>query len=360
MRPIIIDKIKPGVKIALPLYNSEGKILLKQNTALNEPYIQKLRALGVSTVYIHDKRFENIEAKDVIEPELRIRTIKTMRDYIYHFAGFKDPDAATADLNTFNEIALLLVDRLSAGGGKIAINLMDIKPFESYESAHLTNTAVLSVIAGVYMGMKKKELLELCLGVLMHDIGKALIDKKVLNKPANLTKEEFNILSKHPELGCRLIKNCRNYPAESLKVVLLHHEKLNKKGYPFGVGEDKLNTYTRIASVADIYDALTSDRIYRKKMLPHNALKLIANLAGAELDRGVVNSYREFIIQYPISTLVELNTGEKGIVVRINKENNAPVVRLHYDRFNRELTKPLEVDLGKDESFEIADVLEDI
>jgi HD-GYP domain-containing protein (c-di-GMP phosphodiesterase class II) len=210
--------------------------------------------------------------------------------------------------------------------------LTHLKRRDDYTATHCVNVAVLALAFGRYLGLGKEPLYRLGLGALLHDLGKMRIPPEVLNKPGRLTDEEFKIMRAHPELGHVLLRKSKDIPAESLDIVLYHHERLDGRGYPKGLSGADIGQLTKIVSIVDVYDAVTSDRVYHDGIAPATALKNLYNWAPNNFDVGLVEGFIRCIGIYPIGSLVQLNTREVGVVVASSEQHRLrPMVLLLLD-----------------------------
>jgi HD-GYP domain-containing protein (c-di-GMP phosphodiesterase class II) len=199
----------------------------------------------------------------------------------------------------------------------VAVDISALKVSDEYTFKHSVDVATMSMIVGRKHGLSDKEVYELGISGLLHDVGKSKIPNEILNKATKLTDEEFAMMKQHSLFGYGILKE-KNDLSNSIKLgVLQHHEKMNSTGYPMGVSSDKINLFARIISVADIYDALVTERPYKKPFSPRDALEMIMSMTN-ELDINVMRSFLESIILYSVGTDVELSTGEKARVVENN------------------------------------------
>ena len=226
------------------------------------------------------------------------------------------------------------------------LSLARLKSFDDYTFAHCVNVCILSLALGRHMGLAKVDLYQLGLGAILHDIGKMLLPEKVLNKPGRLTEEEFSLMKRHAELGAKALSGMSCIKEASLEVVLQHHERYDGTGYFRRLSGDYIHPFARIAAVADVYDAMTSNRVYQKGMPPEDALKRLYQMRGTFFDPEMVERLIKCTGVYPIGTFVELNTGEVAIVRMINPAPPLqPRVILIYDREGVPFPKPVETDL---------------
>ncbi|MBC7076240.1 MAG: HD-GYP domain-containing protein, partial [Syntrophomonadaceae bacterium] len=230
----------------------------------------------------------------------------------------------------------------------ILIHMSDIRTFDDYTFAHSVNVCILSLITGITLGYDDLKLRDLGIGALLHDIGKTKIDKEILNKPDDLTKEEFNEIKKHTVYGFKILRQYDDIPLLSAHIAYQHHERWDGQGYPRGLSDKNIHEYARIVAVADVYDALLADRPYRPSYTVNQAITILKRMSGIYLDANCVDSLIANIAIYPIGSVIELNTGEIGVVVDVNKKApSKPVVKIILDKNNRKLPQPYEVDLSK-------------
>lgn len=211
--------------------------------------------------------------------------------------------------------------------------LTQLKKRDEYTAIHSLNVCVLSITFGRALGLPTDELNIIGLGALLHDIGKMLVPLKILNKPGKLTKDEFEIMKSHPGLGYETVRNDKNLSPEVLSIIRSHHERLSGNGYPDKLAEENITYYTKMVSITDVYDAITSDRVYHDGMTPHDALKSLYEWMPDNYDSELIQSFIRTIGIYPVGSVVELHTGHVGIVVKLNELHRLkPVVMLIINR----------------------------
>jgi putative nucleotidyltransferase with HDIG domain len=199
----------------------------------------------------------------------------------------------------------------------IAVDISALKTSDEYTFKHSVDVATMSMVLAKQQGLSQKQIYEIGVAGLLHDIGKTKIPLDILNKPARLTDEEFAVMKQHPVFGYRMIKGRDEFSNEICMAVLQHHEKMNSKGYPVGFPSDKITQYARILTIADIYDALVTERPYKSAFSQREAVEMIMSMTG-ELDLTAMKSFLESMILYPVDSIVELSNGEKAKVVKNN------------------------------------------
>ena len=193
-----------------------------------------------------------------------------------------------------------------------------IKISDEYTFKHSVDVAAISMMIGREYGLSRDELYQLGITGLLHDVGKSRIPNEILNKPGKLTDEEFEVIKNHSLYGFEILREKNNFSAIILDGVLHHHEKMNGMGYPDKLPGKDISLFSRILSVADIFDALVTKRPYKGPISGREAMEMILAL-GSELDNKVIQSFIESVILYPVDSIVELSNGEMAKVVENNK-----------------------------------------
>lgn len=332
MRRVPVQSLVPGMVLARPVIGKWGEKYLATGITLSRRYIEKLGELGFHAVYIVDELLDGVEIEDVISEQTRQEAITQVRSIL------EDASSPTAKLvNVPGSLTQLLNNMVSQllNNPLAVVNLTDIRAEDAYLFHHSVNVCVLSVMTGINRGLKKGHLLDLGLGALLHDVGKVRVETEVLYKPGALTPVEFDRVKRHCEYGRDML---REHQVAGM-VAFSHHERYDGGGYPRGLTGEQIHHYAQIVGIADIYDAVTADRCYRKAVIPHKALNLIMDLKGSGFERALVDSFTSCVAAYPTGTLVEVASGEIGVVV--NTPRSAPFspnVRILMDAARGKLT----------------------
>lgn len=225
--------------------------------------------------------------------------------------------------------------------------LSHLKHRDEYTVTHCMNTCILAVTFGRSLEMNTEDLLTMGLGALLHDIGKMAVPLEILNKPGRLTPEEFEIVKTHAERGFEMLKTKGDIPPESLEIVLHHHERISGKGYPHGLTGGQVNLMTKIVSIVDVYDAITSDRCYHDGVAPHEALKNMYEWITEDFDQDMVEKFIKCLGIYPIGSMVQLNMGQVGIVVSASEKSRLrPIILLVINSKGERYLKPKLINLA--------------
>lgn len=223
------------------------------------------------------------------------------------------------------------------------LGLTMIKDYDNYTFNHCVNVGVLAMALGATLGLDAITVRDLGIAGQLHDIGKTMIPKAILNKPGKLSSTEFEEMKRHPELGAKIIREMEGVAANISSVVLGHHLHYNRGGYPEWANKLPFSQMVDIVAIADTYDAITTLRVYQHPVNPRSALNEMLKLANTILDGSLVERFVEMMGNYPVGTLVRLDTNEVAIVSRPNPlDENAPLVRILIDAEGKRLLAPRE------------------
>lgn len=346
MRFVQINGLIEGMCLGKSLYDKNDKLLLSKGSIIQKSYIDRIYNMGYQGIYVEDKISEEIEVQDIIKEDLRRKTINTVKN-VFIQANSDNNDKCSGKVNQTKLLVGDIVEQIIDNKDTI-VNLIDLKMFDDYTFYHCVNVAVLSIVLGASIGMNKEELFNLGLGAILHDIGKIFIDSSILNKEGKLTEEEYNIIQKHAEYGYDYLKETFEIPSAAYVAVLQHHEKFDGTGYPTQKGKNDISLYGRIIGIADVYDALTSNRPYRKALLPSEAMEYIMANGGLMFDINLTKKFVQKVAPFPVGTSVKLSNDYKGIVVKNYEEACLrPKIKVVFDSNNMEI-KPQYYNLKDD------------
>jgi HD-GYP domain-containing protein (c-di-GMP phosphodiesterase class II) len=334
------------------IYHSDGRILLAKGATLNRRHLQHLRELDIRFLYVDDGRYGEVVLDQAVADETRAQAVTEVRRAM--------DSVATGSGLPSNRIAQTIVgiiDELLSKQGSL-ISLTDIRAMRDYTFAHSAGVAVVSLTTGLQMGLERPQLVALGMGALLHDLGKSLVSPAILNKPDRLSALEFDALKRHAELGYRLLLGRTDLEPAAAVVAREHHERLNGTGYPQGLAGDDIHLFARIAAVADVFDAMSTDRVYRWRHLPHETSETLIGGSGILFAPMVVKAFCEAVAVYPVGTVVRLTNGLTGVVIRQNKAfPGRPVVRVRVTEDGRE--RLADLDLASRLTLFIAEVIVD-
>lgn len=350
MHRVKIDSVRIGSKLGRTIFGANGGELLTAGVELRECHLERLKKFGVDSLYLDDEISEGIEVNDVIKDETRNEAIFLVKDMMnnYHFSSSVDVPEVKRMVNKILDELLINDD--------ILYNLSEIKYVDDYTFEHSVNVCILSLITGIGLGFDINNLRDLGTGAILHDIGKLCIPKEILKKPSQLTVEEFEEIKKHTFLGYDILKKSGNISLVSSYIAFGHHERYDGSGYPLQLKKENIQIFARIVAIADVYDALTSDRVYRKKLKPNEVYDYITSLGIYHFDPLVIDSFVRYVTVYPVGTGVLLNTRERAIVAKSNRSfPTRPVVRVIYDKGMKKKAIHKEIDLSEQSNIFIID-----
>lgn len=345
MRFVPANCLQEGMALAKPLYRGNNELMLACGVSLSSRYIDSIKKLGYPGVYVDDDISKDIEIVNAISDELHRETMVGIRR-IFVTAQQGGKTASRLDIN--KQVEDILDELLH--NQSIMLNMIDLRSFDSYTYAHSVSVAVLSMVIGIAFHKNKDELIKLGLGALLHDIGKVFISKDILNKKGPLTPEEFNVIKTHSRAGYDYVVDQYNLPILSRVTIVDHHERYDGSGYPLGKKKAEISLFGRITAVSDVYDALTSERPYRKATSPSNAIEYIMAGSGTLFDPEVVRIFTNKIAPYPVGASVRLSNGWSGIILE-NYESLCLRPRIRVYQRDGRLVAPFEISLKDDPSY---------
>jgi len=239
-----------------------------------------------------------------------------------------------------------------------------LKNRDAYTAEHSLRVCILALSMGRHLGMAEGELQVLGIGAMLHDIGKMRIPLDVLNKPGELTAKEAELIKKHVPYGVEILERTAGIPEAAIDVARSHHERYDGTGYIHGRRGDQISEFGLIGGIVDYYDAVTSDRAYHNGMSAHSALKIMYELRNKAFHGGLMEEFIRCMGIYPIGSVVEMNTGEVGVVVTMNRVRRLrPRVVTVLQANNTPYPRPLTADLAQlttknGKAYEISSVVE--
>jgi len=226
------------------------------------------------------------------------------------------------------------------------LGLSMIKDYDNYTYNHCVNVGVLAMALGASLGLESEIVRDLGIAGQLHDIGKTMIPKSILNKPGKLSSAEFDEMKRHADLGAKIIGEMEGLSPRISQIVLGHHLSFNRNGYPDWARSLPANRLIDIIAVADTYDAITTLRVYQHPITPRAALDELRKQVGTLLDGELVDRFVELMGTYPVGTLVRLDTNEVAVVCRPNPlDDEAPQVRVLFDADGSRCKRPREISL---------------
>ncbi|MDP4092286.1 MAG: HD-GYP domain-containing protein [Bacillota bacterium] len=338
------------MKLAKDVYLSDGRVLLLAGFIIKSRYIRKLELFNIPFVYITEE--EPVALTEFSEERVYAEAFNTIKSVMTSVREGKELDIAAVK-DTVDDIVHKVINNET-----VFMQLTGIRDIDNYTFLHSVDVCIYSVITGKKLGLNKEELNDLGIGAVLHDIGKCKVPNEILLKPGKLTDEEFNIMKLHTVYGHEIVSNTPGLNKKIANIACQHHEKWDGSGYPLGISKYQIDKFARIVTAADIYDALTADRIYRKRDMPHMAAEYIVANSSILIDPEIASIFIKNITVYPEGAIVLLNTGEIGSVIEANKNMSLrPKVRIIARKEGPPVLEPYTVDLMHDLDVFIIDIL---
>ena len=314
-----IKEVQEGQYLGHTIYGGKGNILLRKGVQLHSSYIKKLEARGYQSLYVMENLEDEVEINDIISPRIRNNAVTLLRKTIRHVANDRAPRVWRDTTEQMDRLAHQILIDLEHNES-LKADLLNLKCVSEYTVEHSVNVGILSGYIGMQRNLNMKQVRDLIKAGIYHDIGKTFVGKEILDKPAFLTDEEMGEVRKHPKKGFQLLMNQLNISPLISVGSHLHHERWDGTGYPNGMQGEQIHLYGRIISVIDVFDAMTSDRIYRKASSNRDVLTYINSQSGSHFDPEVVKILHETVYPYPTGSSVQIGNDTVAVVLTNSTE----------------------------------------
>jgi HD-GYP domain-containing protein (c-di-GMP phosphodiesterase class II) len=346
MRRVLTEHLRTGDRIGRDILSHFDETpLLRAGTRVSDSYRQSLLRSSITSVWVDDGLSDGIEPLEVLGEDTKRKASaaihKAFRDISQSFVVGRSLTRETA--GEMRKVAELICTDVAANVHS-ALALNDLASADGYTMRHSLAVTALGLSLGLRVMRKfgwvddqgnrrfdniDRRLSMLGVGLLLHDIGKLGVPSAILRKTGPLTEEEWTAMRSHPDMGVRILQQADGISAVSRAVVRSHHERWDGGGYPAGMVGAEIHQFARIASVADVFDALTSDRSYRRALPAHDGWSYIVSRAGQDFDPEVVEVFASSVAPHPPGTGVVLSDGRFGIVKDVRPAAvMQPIVRI--------------------------------
>ena len=338
-----VSKLKDGMVLGQSLFNTAGGSYLVKGQPVTIDYIRKLRQIGIQSVTVTsmDPAHKLPPPPDVIEEKTRINAISTVYNTFQSIE-----ENGTLDTTALQRVTDSIVFDLFENRNNL-VQLTDIRAHDAYTFAHSVNVAVLSAMMGMLCHMPRDEISLITLGGLLHDLGKVDVSSAILTKNRGLSDREFKIMKNHPLDGSRRILNVSDLPKKSILAAIAaqHHEHIDGSGYPNGITGNEMHRYAKITAIADVYDALTSERPYKKAYMPNIAYNIMHNISKGQFDQDLLDTFFNNVALYPEGAVLKTTFG--FAVVKESKfgRTTTPIIILFADTNGKLLNERSVIDL---------------
>lgn len=336
---IPFDELIEGMVFGDDVIDKEGRLIVSKNTILTKEILERLKKFSSRKVFSIKTFSSQVSIKTVVKLENGlIQEVSSSQIKMEHT---KERLIIKAKFDLINKSIKQSFDELSRNNtspkvkkelektveeikNSLSVNIellneiLDVKATDEYLYNHSLNVAVVSNLIGKWLGLKQKDLDILILAGLVHDIGKLKVNPAVLNKPGKLTDEEFAEMKKHPEYSYQMLVEMGYKDTDILKAVTFHHEKEDGTGYPLKISGDKITIHAKILAIADIFDAMTSNRVYKARVSPFKVLEMFQNQNFGKLDYKIVMIFIKRFTENYVGSEVILSNNQRAKIVSLN------------------------------------------
>lgn len=332
-------RLRPGMVLGQDIYNFGHQIVIKKGTVLSDHQIQQLRNFSILRVQIEDELIETTASKKYSRTAYSKNVQKSpefqrfQKEYDQEIRSFEKylNSAVRKNINLdtdylYRQVVHLLRD---IGDGFTAFDMVqNMRHYDDSTFAHSINVGLLCYIFAGWLNFPEEDKQTLTVAGILHDIGKTEIPISIIQKPGKLNDEEFRIVKRHPDLGYKILAdNCLNYHIRN--VALMHHERCDGSGYPKGLKDREIDYFAKLVSIVDVYDAMTSPRVYRGAMCPFDVIKTFEDEGLQKYDSEGIMIFLKRIADSYLGEMVRLSDERTGKIIYINIHDlSRPTIQL--------------------------------
>lgn len=313
---------EPGMILASDIVNDYGAVIMYQNSKLDEYSINKLLNLGINFVKVY-KDYELKEKKQVVIEAQYNNNLQELKQVIWDISCGRG-----ISLESIEGITNSMVSNFDSINDLISC-LSKVRSISEYTYSHSLNVSMLCALLGSWLNLSSTDIEQLTYCGLLHDIGKSKIPREILNKPDTLTGKEFEEIKKHPVIGYKILENTEGISKDIAMGVLMHHEREDGSGYPLNLKSSQIHYYAKVVAVVDIYDAMTSNRVYKKRQPPFDVLEMYESEYLTKCDASIMLTFLKHIASYYVGNSVKLSNNAIGEIIYINPNRiSRPLVKV--------------------------------
>jgi len=390
LKNVKVSNLKSGDRVGRNIYNQVGQLLIEKNTQISDELLKKIERWNINFIPIYDWATSPIAAPTAVPAakpdaalkkqldenltnamvpshqatslqnglargeDIRVETIDKTKKILAHLQLGKK-----LSRNHSKDTVINLVEE-AIDSAEILTTLMSVKEYDNYLFSHSLNVSVLAILTGKALGLNENELHFLGEAALLHDVGMTVVPLSIWYKNTPLTSNERFQVEKHPVFSTDIVETLPHIEMEITQAIYQHHEREDGSGYPRGLTAKRISKYAKVLAVADTYDAMVSVRPFRKRILPHQAMKEIVALANRSLDQETVRAFITHMSLYPAGSVVRLNTKAVGVTVLANRAAPLrPILKMVKNENGTAIADEVFIDLSKDKSLFITEALFD-
>lgn len=359
VKKVLTANLKPGMVSAEAAYTYTNHLVIQSNTVLTTEIIEKLKYFAVKAVKVYVQGEEKAEP-DPTEPEKtekptyyeRVQASPEFKEFEVEFtdcvSGFKQSLNDIVTKSTDGLVDSMLSDvRTLLGKTRNPLHLLDMlqcmRGYDDLTYTHSMNVALICNVIGNWLRMDGDDLNVLITCGLLHDVGKLRIPSEIITKPGKLTEAEYEQVKNHPQYGYDILQG-KNLDNRVKLAALQHHERFDGKGYPERLSGSEIGYFSSIVAIADVYDAMTANRCYRKGICPFTVIEMMEREKDS-YEPSILYLFMERTIEAYLNTEVRLSNGEKGKVVLLNKSFVSRPVVITENGVSYDLSKDFETQI---------------
>lgn len=311
----VVTEIKPGMILGTDVVSDRGKVMLSANTVLTEAIIKLLDNWGFdSAIILEDETVSDAAREKRLSERVLFnakyeQTVSLVKNAFDEIRYFKE-----VPLRQMQDLSDNALVTLTATPGALGY-LHSLRDVDNYTFQHSVNVAIISGVLSRWLGDDGERMRDMVLAGLLHDVGKALVPQEILNKPGPLTPAEMEVMQQHAAYGYDILKKAKVLAGDVLAGVWQHHERLDGSGYPRSLRGGNILPSARIIAISDIYDAMTSDRVYRQKTTPFHVIRTLFENMFDKLDASMCTIFLNNLKDYFVGSTVELSDGRLAEVI---------------------------------------------
>jgi len=302
---------EPGMVLASDVVNDYGAVILYQNSKLDEYSINKLTKLGLNFIKVYTD-YEFKEKKQIVVEAQYNNNLEEFKQIIWDISCGRN-----LQMDRISEVSKSLSNNFDSIND-LVFCLSKVRSINEYTYTHSLNVSLLCSLLGSWLNLNHTHIEQLSYCGILHDIGKSKVPKEILNKPDTLNEKEFNEIKKHPVTGYKLLEQNDEISKDVALGVLMHHEREDGSGYPFGLKSKQIHYYAKVLAVVDIFDAMTSNRVHKKRQPPFDVLEMYESEYLTKCDASIMLTFLKHISSYYVGNMVKLSNGSVGEIVYIN------------------------------------------
>ena len=353
MRRIKTEKIKGWEILAKDIYSSSGVVLISEGTILKRDYVEKLLELKITDIFVEDEISKEIQVQDITEEKIREQCSEKLEETLERFSY--------ATGNELRELSRLATDVMEGVllQDEVIYTISNVRSNSKSLYEHSLSVAALATLIAVRAGYTQKETKEIAMGALLHDIGFTNVKEKyqglILSELEERVQKE---IKRHVVYGYMEVEQQNWISPISREIILYHHERLDRSGYPFHMSGDKIKPQIRLVAICDAFDNMVYGNLEKRKKV-HEALDEIMKNSGKKYDAERVRIFMGSVATYPTGSMVCLNNGKKAIVLRQNADSpTRPLVRIVEQNKAGDWVRKEDIDLTEELTVFIIDTIE--